>query len=70
MIKGVFQFTDVPQNLRNQSKCNRSIPCTERYGIKTASSAGPKLRDTVAKEIKNSKHLEEFKRPIKTWVPK
>ena len=70
LIKGVFQFTDVPQNLRNQSKCNRSIPCTERYGIKTASSTGLKLRDTVTKEIKNSKHLEEFKRPIKTWVPK
>ena len=38
LMKGVFEFTDVPYNLRNQSKCNRSIPCTERYGIDTTSS--------------------------------
>ena len=24
LMKGVFEFTDVPYNLRNQSKCNRS----------------------------------------------
>ena len=28
LMKGVFEFTDVPYNLRNQSKCNCSIPCT------------------------------------------
>ena len=36
LMKGIFKFTDVPYNLRNQSKCNRSISCTERYAIKTA----------------------------------
>ena len=45
LMKGVFEFADVPYNLRNQSKCNRSIPCTEKYGIKTASSIGRKLWD-------------------------
>ena len=70
LMKGVFEFTDVPYNLRNQSKCNRSIPCTERYGIETASSIGPKLWDKVPTEIKNSKSLEEFKVRIKSWVPK
>ena len=44
LMKGVFKFADVSYNLRNQSKCNRSIPCTKRYGIETASSIGPKLR--------------------------
>ena len=43
LMKSVFKFTDVPYNLRNQYKFNRSIPCTERYGIETASSLGPKL---------------------------
>ena len=42
-MKGVFEFAIVPYNLRNQSRFNRSIPCTERYGIETASSIGPKL---------------------------
>ena len=28
LMKGVFEFSDVLYNLRNQSKCSRSIPCT------------------------------------------
>ena len=66
LMKGVFEFADVPYNLRNQSKCSRSIQCTERYGIETASSIGPKLQDQVPTEIKNSKSLEEFKARIKS----
>ena len=69
-MKGVLEFTNVPYNLRNQSKCNRSIPCTERYDIETVCSIGPKLWDKVTTEIKNSKSLEEFKVRIKSWVPK
>ena len=61
LMKGVFEFTDVPYNLGIQSKCNRSIPCTERYGIETTSSIGPKLWDKVPTGIKSSKSLEEFK---------
>ena len=61
LMKGVLEFTDVSYNLRNQSKCNRSIPCTERYGIETAFSIDPKPWDKVPNEIKNSKSLEEFK---------
>ena len=68
-MKGVFEFADVPYNLRNQSKCSRSIPCSERYGIAGASSIGLKLWDKVPTEIKNSKSLEEFKARIKSWVP-
>ena len=70
LMKGVFEFVDVPYNLRNPSKCSRSIPCTERYGIETASSIGLKLWHKVPAEIKNSKSLEEFKARIKSWVPK
>ena len=43
LMKGVFEMSNVPYNLRNRSKCNRSIPCTERYCIETASYIGPKL---------------------------
>ena len=43
LMKGVFEFADAPYNLRNQSKCSRSIPCTEKYGTEAASSIGPKL---------------------------
>ena len=70
LMEGVFEFTDVSYNLRNQSKCNRSIPCTEKYGTETTSSIGPKLWNKVPTEIKNSKSLEEFKVRIKSWVPK
>ena len=47
------------QNL--QSKCNRSIPHTERYGIETASSTGPKLWDKITTELKSFKFFEDFK---------
>ena len=70
LVKDIFEFADVPYTLRNQSKCSRSIPCTERYGIETASSIGPKLWDKVPTELKNSKSLEEFKARIKSWVPR
>ena len=70
LMKGVSEFADVPYNLRNQSKCSRSIPCTEKYGTETASSIGPKLWDKAPTEIKNSKSLEGFKARIKSWVPK
>ena len=70
LMKGVSEFADVPYNLRNQSKCSRSIPCTEKYGTETASSIGPKLWDKAPTEIKNSKPIEGFKARIKSWVPK
>ena len=50
LMKGVFEFLDVPYNLRNQCKCSRSIPCTERYGTETPSSIGLKLWDNVPTE--------------------
>ena len=69
-MKGVFEFTDVPYNLRNQSKCNRSIQCIERYGMETASSIGPKLCNKASTEIKDSKSLEEFKCELKVGFSK
>ena len=58
LMKSVFEFADVPYNLRNQSKCSRSIPCTERYGTETASPIVLKLWDKVLTEMKfpNLKH--------------
>ena len=66
LMKRVFEFADVPYNLRSHSKCNHSIPCTERYSIETASFVGLKLWDKVPTEIKTSKSLEEFKAQIKS----
>ena len=43
LMKQVFEFIDITYNLRNRSKCNRIISCTERYDIETTSSIGPKL---------------------------
>ena len=63
-------FLNLLYNLRNQSKCNRSIPCTERHSTETASSISRKLWGKVPTETKNSKSLEEFKVRIKSWVPK
>ena len=70
LMKGIFEFTDVHYNLRNQFKCCRCIPGTERYDIETAFSIGPKLWVKVPTEIENSKSVEEFKARIKSWVPK
>ena len=53
LMKGLFEFTDVPYNLRNQSKFNLSIPRAKRYGIQTTSSIGPKLWAKVPTEIKD-----------------
>ena len=61
LVLNLLEFTDVPYNLRTQSECNRSIPCTKRYGIETASSIDPKLWDKFPTEIKNSKSPDEFK---------
>ena len=55
LMKVVFEFTDVPYNLRNQFKCNRSVPCIERYGVETASSIGPKLWYKVPTEMTDLK---------------
>ena len=70
LMKRVFKFDDVPYNLRNQSKCSRSIPYTEKNGIEMGSSIGPKLWEKVPTKIKNYKSLEEFKAQIKGWVLK
>ena len=70
LMKSVFEFADIPYNLRCQSKFSRGIPCIETYGIEAAPSLGPKLWVKVPTEIKNSKHPEQFKSRIKSWVPK
>ena len=70
MMKVVFEFADLPYNLRNQSKCSRNISRTERKGIETVSFVGPKLWDKISTEIKNSICLEELKVQINSWLSK
>ena len=52
-MKGVFEFSDLLYNLRNQLKFNRSLSCTERYDVEKPSSISPKLWEKVLTEIKN-----------------
>ena len=70
LMKGIFDFTGVPYNLRIQFKCNRSMPCTEKYGIETASSIGPKLWNKVLTEIKIPNPLRNLKCELKVGFPK
>ena len=50
-MKGVLEFAEVPYNLRNQSRRNRSIPCTVWYDIETTPFLGPELWDKVSTKI-------------------
>ena len=52
LMKSIFEFANLPYSLGNQFKCNRSILRNERYGVKTASSIGPKVWDKIPSEIK------------------
>ena len=65
-VKGVLEFTDVPYNLRNLSKCNSSRMASKRH----LQNHGPKLWGKVPTGMKSSKYLEEFKVRIESWVPK
>ena len=56
LMKGVFEFLDLPYNLRNQSKCSRSIPCTEKYGTETPSSMG----QSSYRKLKKTNLLRNF----------
>ena len=42
LMKYVFEFVYTSYNERNQSKCNSSISCTERYGTESTFSIGQK----------------------------
>ena len=70
LMKGIFQFTEVPYNLRNQSKCNRSIPCNERCGTEAASSIVLKLWHKVPTETKIPNPLRNLKCELKVGFPK
>ena len=43
---------------------------TVRYGIETASFVGPRIWNSIPKEIKESASLQIFKSKIKSWTPK
>ena len=70
LMKSVFEFADVPYNLRNQSKCSHSIPCTKRYGIETASSIVLKLWGKVLTEIKFPNFLRNLNHKLRVGFPK
>ena len=68
LMKDVFEFVDIPSNMRNQSTFYRSIPCIKRYGIEVVPFVGAKLL-TKSQKKTISKTLEEFQIKSKSSVP-
>ena len=68
-MKNIFEFNDNPYSLRNDTAYFKSRNVrTVRYGIETASFVGPRIWNSIPKEIKESASLQILK--IKSWTPK
>ena len=70
LMKGVFEFADVPYNLRNQSRCSPSIPCTEKYGIETASPIVQDYGTKFQQKLKTPNLLSNLKYKLRVGFPK
>ena len=71
IMNNIFEFNDNPYSLRNDTAYFKSRNVqTVRYGIETASFVGPRIWNSIPKEIKESASLEIFKSKIKSWTPK
>ena len=70
-MNNIFEFNDNPYSLRNDTAYFKSRNVrTVRYGIETASFVGPRIWNSIPKEIKESASLQIFKSKIKSWTPK
>ena len=65
LMKGVFEFTDVPYNLRNLSKCNRSRMASKRH----LQNYGPKLWGKIPTGMREN-ILKNLKSELKVGFPK
>ena len=71
IMNNIFEFNDNPYSLRNDTAYFKSRNVrTVRYGIETASFVGPRIWNSIPKEIKESASLQIFKSEIKSWTPK
>ena len=71
IMNNIFEFNDNPYSLRNDAAYFkwRNVR-TVRYRIETASFVGPRIWNSIPKEIKESASLQIFKSKTKSWTPK
>ena len=69
IMKEVFAPKMSPYDLRNNNSFKRRIVNSVWHGTESVSYLGPKIRDLVPSEIKESESLNGFKFKIKRWVP-
>ena len=69
-IQELFPRFENEYNLRNQRIWQTSNVRTVGYGTETVLYRGKKTWEMLPADIKNAKTLNEFKRKIKTWIPK
>ena len=65
IMKGIFQFFEMPYNLRKNSTLKRRCNWSVYLGTETMSSLSPKIWEYVS--IKNATWLGLFKKEIKIW---
>ena len=71
IMNNIFEFNDNPYSLRHDTAYFNSRNFqTVRYGIETAYFVGPRIWNTIPKEIKESASLQISKSKIKSWTPK
>ena len=68
LIKELFPFSTHAYNLRSTYKFKLENVKTVHCGTEPLSFLGPKIWEPL--EIKSSHSLEEFKKKIKSWIPK
>ena len=69
IIKEIFTPKAIPYDLRNYNSFKRRRVNSVWHGTESVSYLGPKIRDLVPSEIKESESLNGFKFKIKRWVP-
>jgi len=68
IISDIFQFTNKPYNLRNQSILQRAKNRTVYHGDESISSLAPKIWELIPNALKNENSLATFKDKIKEWT--
>ena len=69
LLRETFLFKTSSYNLRRNDIFEKCKVHSVYHGTELLSFLGPKIRDLVAVELKQSETLYSFKLKIKNWVP-
>ena len=69
LMNDVFKKINVTYNFRNNSTFETRNIKSVYYGSETISFLGPKIREPLPSNIKDSENLNNFKSNIKSWKP-